>query len=161
MISSAQILRLGTTPFHDISKLSLKAGFSNEIRPMAVARCLLEAGLERTRKGCCQPLRSGKEIGSVTASSNACRHMAKHPDQWDWAAAEVPSALTDEMEAHQEARKACTRHLLSAHLLYMQATAGLFGQPLGFVTFTNGTNGFLTFIYLAAMTCVMTNLLSM
>ena len=35
--------------------------------------------------------------------------MAKHPDKWDWAAADVPSPLTDEMEAHQEAKKVCTR----------------------------------------------------
>ncbi|KAK9844846.1 hypothetical protein WJX74_007581 [Apatococcus lobatus] len=33
------------------------------------------------------------------------RYMAKHLEQWDWAAADVPSPLTDEMEAHQEAKK--------------------------------------------------------
>ena len=33
-----------------------------------------------------------------------CRHMAANPDMWDYSAAAIPSALTDDMERHQEAR---------------------------------------------------------
>ena len=31
--------------------------------------------------------------------------MAAAPQQWDWAAADVPSALTPEMDQHQQARE--------------------------------------------------------
>ena len=33
------------------------------------------------------------------------RYMAAEPERWDYAAAEVPSALTQEMEAAQNAKK--------------------------------------------------------
>lgn len=33
------------------------------------------------------------------------KYMAGHPDQWDWAASGVPSALTPELEAHQAAKQ--------------------------------------------------------
>jgi len=40
-----------------------------------------------------------------TSNSKPCgRYMAAHPDAWDYTAAAIPSALTEEMEAHQEAR---------------------------------------------------------
>jgi hypothetical protein len=34
------------------------------------------------------------------------RFMATHPDMWDWHAADVPSPLTDELEATQAAKQA-------------------------------------------------------
>ena len=34
------------------------------------------------------------------------RYMATAPEQWDWAAAGVPSGLTPEMEAEQQAKEA-------------------------------------------------------
>ena len=34
------------------------------------------------------------------------RFMASKPDRWDYSAAGVPSALTEDMAAHQEARDA-------------------------------------------------------
>lgn len=33
------------------------------------------------------------------------RFMAQHPDTWDYAAADVPSPLTEEMEAAQQSKK--------------------------------------------------------
>lgn len=33
------------------------------------------------------------------------RYMAGAPEQWDWAAADVPSALTPEMEDQQQAKE--------------------------------------------------------
>jgi hypothetical protein len=39
------------------------------------------------------------------------RHAAQHPEQWDYKAAAVPSALTEEMEAAQEAKKVGARVL--------------------------------------------------
>lgn len=33
------------------------------------------------------------------------RYMAEAPDQWDWAAADVPSALTPEMDQHHQAKE--------------------------------------------------------
>ena len=46
----------------------------------------------------------------AVATNRACRdafrrHMGAHPDQWDWAAAGVPSPLTPELEAHQAAKQ--------------------------------------------------------
>jgi hypothetical protein len=35
------------------------------------------------------------------------RYMADHLEQWDWAAAQVPSALTADMEAAQQSKKVC------------------------------------------------------
>ena len=34
------------------------------------------------------------------------RFMALHPERWDYGDADVPSALTEDMAAHQEARAA-------------------------------------------------------
>ena len=36
------------------------------------------------------------------------RQMGLNPDQWDWAAAGVPTALTPELEARQAAKQVCT-----------------------------------------------------
>ena len=41
-----------------------------------------------------------------TETHPAGRFMALHPEQWDYSAAGVPSALTEDMAAHQEARAA-------------------------------------------------------
>lgn len=49
--------------------------------------------------------------GPFTAAHALChRHMAAHPEQWDYSRAAIPSALTDEMAQHQEARavRGCT-----------------------------------------------------
>jgi hypothetical protein len=41
---------------------------------------------------------------SEAACAPGCRHMAAHSEQWDYTRAAIPSALTDEMAQHQEAR---------------------------------------------------------
>ena len=42
---------------------------------------------------------------SSETSFPGCRFMAHEPDKWDYAAAGVPSALTEEMEAQQQAKQ--------------------------------------------------------
>lgn len=44
---------------------------------------------------------------SVTVCMVAHRYMAAHPGRWDYSQAGIPSALTEEMEQHQEARAVC------------------------------------------------------
>ena len=45
------------------------------------------------------------------------RYMAAHPDAWDYSAAAIPSALTEEMERHQEARAVRLYTLYSGHYI--------------------------------------------
>jgi hypothetical protein len=44
------------------------------------------------------------------------RYMAQAPDQWDYAAAGIPSALTDELESAQAAKKVGTKGVLHARI---------------------------------------------
>jgi hypothetical protein len=37
------------------------------------------------------------------------RYMASEPDKWDYVVAGIPSALTDDLEAAQAAKKVCLR----------------------------------------------------
>lgn len=45
--------------------------------------------------------------GSKEVRDAMRRYMADHLEQWDWAAAQVPSALTADMEAAQQSKKVC------------------------------------------------------
>ena len=49
-----------------------------------------------------------REVSSSFKSSfPGCRFMAHEPDKWDYAAAGIPSALTEEMELQQQAKQVC------------------------------------------------------
>lgn len=60
-------------------------------------------------------LRDGRGRTPYALSANKAvrdafrRCMAEEPERCDWTAAEVPSALTSELEAAQAARKVCAR----------------------------------------------------
>ncbi len=41
----------------------------------------------------------------MESSFPGCRFMAHEPDKWDYTAAGVPSALTEEMELQQQAKQ--------------------------------------------------------
>ena len=47
------------------------------------------------------------------------RHMANFPDQWDWTAAGVPSPLTAEMEAEQQAKEVNFYSNLSNRIIHL------------------------------------------
>ena len=49
--------------------------------------------------------------------------MAQEPDKWDYAAAGVPSPLTDELESQQLAKQVCT--------FCLKMVSGCAAAPLG------------------------------
>ena len=65
---------------------------------------LLDQGADPTQLS--SEARTPYSVAGTKAARDAFRrHMGAHPDQWDWAAAGVPSALTPELQAHQAARQ--------------------------------------------------------
>lgn len=65
---------------------------------------LLESGADPTARD--ERGRVPYQLAGQRAARDAMRRfMSAHPDRWDWRAAHVPSALTEEMEAAQAAKQ--------------------------------------------------------
>jgi len=63
------------------------------------------------------------------------RYMAAAPQQWDWAAADVPSALTPEMDQHQQAKEVAPLVAVDCYV-DIQISLG-FRRVIGFENFPN------------------------
>lgn len=65
---------------------------------------LLEGGADPTIPG--DEGRTAYTVATKKAVRDVFRrYMAAHPEQWDWGASGVPSALTPELQAHQAAKQ--------------------------------------------------------
>ncbi|KAG6546346.1 hypothetical protein Mapa_012387 [Marchantia paleacea] len=84
-----------STPLHEAAK----SGNCDEV--LRLLEDGLDPGARDGRDRTPYSLAGDKETRNVFR-----RYMARFPDQWDWHAANVPSALTEEMELAQAAREA-------------------------------------------------------
>lgn len=88
----------GATPLHRHARAGL---------PEQVLQCL-DAGADPTAKDLSG--RTAYQVAADKPTRDAMRRfMAQNPDKWDYAVAQVPSALTDEMANEQESKKAAKK----------------------------------------------------